>query len=311
MLNPFHTRSHFQNSFLSQWIIKIALVFFVLLVVFGIYTGAKKILLSQTGLLAVDWPTELEFCGEKVPLDDFYIREDWEREFLITLAEDYQNILYLKRAPKYFPLIESELKARNLPDDLKYIAVAESALREEIKSSAGAQGIWQFVPATAQHYGLRVDKEIDERNNVEKATVAALTYFEFLHNKFGNWTLVAAAYNSGENGLARRIDEQAVDNYYDLYLNSETSRYLFRILAIKEIMQHPKKYGYDLEDSDNFAWPDFEIQTVIGPVTDLSIWAKENSTTLRAIKELNPWIVSTTLPSGSWKLKVVKSQTPE
>jgi membrane-bound lytic murein transglycosylase D len=306
MLNPFHTRNRFQNSFLSQWIIKIALVFFVLLVVFGIYTGAKKILLSQTGLLAVDWPTELEFCGEKVPLDDFYIREDWEREFLITLAEDYQNILYLKRAPKYFPLIESELKARNLPDDLKYIAVAESALREEIKSSAGAQGIWQFVPATAQHYGLRVDKEIDERNNVEKATVAAFTYFEFLHNKFGNWTLATAAYNSGENGLARRIDEQAVDNYYDLYLNSETSRYLFRILAIKEIMQHPEKYGYDLRDSDNFAWPDFEIQTVIGPITDLSAWAKENSTTLRAIKELNPWIVSTTLPSGSWKLKIVK-----
>jgi hypothetical protein len=296
------------DSLLSRRIFQVAVVFFVLLVVFGIFTGAKKILLSQTGLLAVDWPTELEFCGERVPLDDFYIREDWEREFLLVLAQDYQNILYLKRAPKYFPLIESELKARNLPEDLKYIAVAESALREEITSSAGAQGVWQFVPATAQHYGLRVDKEIDERNNVEKATVAAFAYFEFLYNKFGNWTLAAAAYNSGENGLARRMEEQEVGNYYDLYLNSETSRYLFRILAIKEIMQHPEKYGYDLSKADNFAWPDFEIRNVIGPIADLSIWAKENSTNLRTIKELNPWIVGNTLPSGSWKVKIMKSK---
>lgn len=303
MLHPLETRYHKSSSL---HLFRIAIIFFVLLVVFGVFSFTKKILLSKTNLLTVDWPNQLEFCGEEVPLDDFYIREAWERDFLIVLAQDYQNILYLKRAPKYFSLIESELASRDLPEDLKYIAVAESALREEITSSAGARGVWQFIPSTATAYGLRVDDEIDERNNVEKATVAALDYFEFLHRKFGNFTLSAAAYNLGENGLSRRMQAQEVGDYYDLYLNSETSRYLFRILAIKEIMQNPTKYGYDLDKGDKFAWPDYEIKNVIGPIEDLSIWAKQNSSNLREIKELNPWIVSNTLPSGSWKLKLIK-----
>lgn len=276
------------------------LVFLFFKIVLG---GGDKILLSKTNLLAVDWPKELEFCGEKVPLDDFYVRESWEKEFLVLLASDYQNILYLKRAPKYFPAIESELKKRNLPDDLKYVAVAESALREDIASRAGAVGLWQFVASTAQHYGLRVDDSVDERNNFEKATPAALAYLQFLHDKFGSWTLAVAAYNSGENGLERRIDEQKVGDYYDLYLNDETSTYLFRILAIKEIMSDPEKYGYDLKASDYFAWPNYQIKTVGGPL-DLTQFALENKTTLRALKELNPWIVGSSLPEGSFNLKV-------
>ena len=190
--------------------------------------SGEKIILSQSKLMKIDWPSNLEFCGEKVPLENFYIREAWEKEFLVTLARDYQNILYLKRSPKYFPLIESELASRNFPDDLKFLAVAESALREDIRSSAGAEGIWQFIPETGQRYGLRVDGEIDERKNFEKATPAALDYLEFLHEKFDSWTLAAAAYNAGENGIARRLGEQMVGDYYDLYLNEETSRYLFR-----------------------------------------------------------------------------------
>jgi hypothetical protein len=280
-----------------------AILFFVFLV-FEIFSGSKKIFLSQTNLTAVDWPTELEFCGEPVPLDDFYIRESWEKEFLVLLASDYQNILYLKRAPKFFPTIESELKKRDLPDDLKYLAVAESALREDVSSSAGAIGLWQFIASTARNWGLRVDDSIDERNNFEKSTPAALDYLEFLHSKFGSWTLAAAAYNAGENGLARRLDEQNVANYYDLYLNNETSQYLFRILAIKEIMTDPEKYGYEIPDEALFRWPDFEVKNVIGPIPDLTNFANENGTTLRAIKELNPWIVDDNLPSGSFYLKV-------
>ncbi len=293
-------RSYFSFIF---WGVILLAIFLFFKIVLG---GGEKILLSRTNLLKVDWPTDLEFCGEKVPLDDFYVRESWEKEFLVTLASDYQNILYLKRAPKYFPAIESELKKRGLPDDLKYLAVAESALREDVASSAGAVGLWQFVPATAEKYGLRVDDAIDERNNFEKSTPAALDYLEFLHEKFGSWTLAAAAYNSGENGLARRIDEQLVDDYYDLYLNDETSRYLFRILAVKEIMRDPEKYGYELDDGDYFAWPKFEVQTVVGPVADLAQFASENATTLRAIKELNPWIVSNSLPSGSFDVKIAR-----
>lgn len=282
-------------------------VFLGLFLFFKVFLGGgEKILLSPTKLLKVDWPSSLEFAGEKVPLDDFYVREAWEKEFLVLLASDYQNVLYLKRASKYFPLIESELEKRGLPDDLKYIAVAESALRENVRSSAGALGLWQFIASTGRNYGLRVDGTIDERNNFEKATPAALNYLEFLYEKFDSWTLAAAAYNAGENGLARRIDEQFVSDYYDLYLNDETSRYLFRILAIKEIMSDPEKYGYELDDDSFFVWPDFEVRTVVGPISDLAAFAAENSTTLRALKELNPWIVGSSLPSGSFTLKIAR-----
>lgn len=297
---PLARRSYFPFIFWGAVLLAIFLFFKIVL------GGGEKILLSRTNLLKVDWPKQLEFCDEKVPLDDFYIREAWEKEFLVSLASDYQNILYLKRAPKYFPEIETELKKRGLPDDLKYLAVAESALREDAASSAGAVGLWQFVPETARNYGLRVDDKIDERNNFEKATPAALDYLEFLHTKFDSWTLAAAAYNSGENGLARRINEQLVNDYYDLYLNDETSRYLFRILAIKEIMQSPEKYGYELDDADYFAWPDFKVQTVNGPIADLAVFATENSTTLRALKELNSWIVGNSLPSGSFDVKIAR-----
>lgn len=278
-------------------------IFLVFKIVFG---GGEKILFSQSKLMKIDWPQDLEFCGEKVPIEDFYVREAWEKEFLITLASDFQNILYLKRSSKYFPLIESELKKRNLPDDLKYLAVAESALREKVRSSAGAEGIWQFISTTAQQYGLRVDGFVDERNNFEKATPAALTYLEFLYQKFDSWTLAAAAYNAGENGIARRLGEQSVQGYYQLYLNEETSRYLFRILAIKEIMKSPEKYGYKINKKGFFAWTEVEIKTVVGPIADLVNLAKENKTTLRALKELNPWIVGTELPSGSFRVKVAR-----
>ncbi len=280
-------------------------VFLATFILFRIF-GGDKIILSQSKLMQIDWPSDLEFCGEKVPLEDFYIREAWEREFLVTLARDYQNILYLKRASKYFPLIESELVSRNLPDDLKFMAVAESALREDIRSSAGADGVWQFIPETARRYGLRVDGEIDERKNFEKATPAALDYLEFLHDKFDSWTLSAAAYNAGENGIARRLGEQKVGNYYDLYLNEETSRYLFRILAIKEIMNSPEKYGYEIGEKGFFIWPEIELKTVVGPIGDLAVFAQENSTTLRALKELNPWIVRDWIPEGSFRVKIAR-----
>jgi hypothetical protein len=251
----------------------------------------------------VDWPTKLDFCEEAVPLDDFYIREAWERDFLVILAQDYQNILYFKRAPKYLPFIEAELRKRDLPDDLKYLAIAESALREDITSSAGAAGIWQFIPETAQNYALRVDDVIDERLHFEQATLAALNYLQFLHDKFGSWTLAAAAYNAGENGIERRLSEQGVASYYDLYLNEETSRYLFRIVAIKEIMQHSEKYGYEFENKDYFEWPDFELVTA-NAVENLSSWAVAQGSSLREIKELNPWIVGKSLPEGVWKVRV-------
>ncbi len=281
-------------------------VFFIVLAffigqIFGMRGGI--IFVGKKDLLSVEWPEELEFAGEAVPLEKEHIREAWEKDFLILLSQDYQNILYLKRAPKYFPHIEEELAKRNLPEDLKYIAVAESGLIARSQSSAGAGGIWQFMPSTARERGLIVGKGIDERRHFEKSTQTALDYLEFIQERMNSWTLTAAAYNAGYNKIRLRLAEQEVDDYYDLNLNKETSRYLFRILAIKEIMEHPEKYGYELKSKDHFRWPKYEVK-MVEAIENLVTWAKENGTTIRAIKEINPWILGDSLPDGSWTIKV-------
>lgn len=294
-----HPLRHF-TTFLVVGVLALALV-----VGLAWCSGGSRIVMGHKDLLTVPWPDTLSFAGESVPLDDFYVRESWERDFLVTLSEDFQNILYLKRTHKYFPFIEDELKRRGLPDDLKYIAVAESGLRDDVASHAGAAGLWQFIPETGRRYGLVATDTIDERGNFEKSTIAALDYLTKLHADFGSWTLAAAAYNMGENGLARQIAAQKQNGYYDLYLNDETSRYLFRILAAKYVMADPSAYGYDLAEKDYFAWPAYRVVTA-GAVADLAAWANENGTTLRSIKELNPWIVGTKLPAGNWPVKVEK-----
>jgi len=273
-----------------------------LLIALAWCSSESRILIGKD-LLVVPWPSEIDFAGEDVPLEDFYVREAWDKEFLVNLDQDYQNLLYLKRSAKYFPEIERKLAERDLPDDLKYLAVAESGLRESVSSSAGAAGIWQFIPATGRQYGLRVDDQIDERQHFTKATDAALDYLGKLYRQFGSWSLAAAAYNRGENGLARDIESQQVGSYYDLYLNSETARYVFRILAIKQIMSDPAAYGYDLGGDDYFAWPDTR-EVVAESVPNLAAWAVEQGSNLRALKELNSWIVGGSLPSGSWSIRL-------
>ena len=300
----FQTNRHSNLRFLQK-IPRLYLAGLIIFIIWIIFSWLpKQILINETRLLAVPWPSSLAFAGEALPLDNFYVREAWEVDFLIALSQDYQNILYLKRAPKFFPFIEKELKKRGLPDDLKFLAVAESGLIETSTSSAGASGIWQFMPATARQYGLQVGTEVDERRNFEKATLAALDYLEFLHNKFDNWTLALAAYNTGENRIEQKTIEQDVGNYYDLYLNKETSRYLFRIIAIKEIMKNAEKYGYKLKKRDYFSQPDFEVK-IAGEIKDLAIWAQQNKTNLRILKALNPWLIGNSLPEGEWEIRAV------
>ena len=290
---------------LSIWVILV-----LILISHGVLVGVQHFFSPdmQTemdggrNLLNGPWPETLSFSGERVPLDTFHVRERWEKEFLVALARDYQNILYLKRAAKYLPFIESELKARNLPEDFKYLALAESALINNSVSSAGAAGIWQIMPGTARGLGLRVDDEVDERYHFEKSTRAALNYLESIYKKFNNWTLTAAAYNVGFNKVLFRLETQRIDNYYDLYFNPETSAYLFRILAIKTILEYPEKYGYALEPEDAFEWPSYEIRTV-GSVEDLASWAWESGSSYRLIKALNPWMRAVGLPDGEWEVK--------
>ena len=242
----------------------------------------------------------LEFCGEKVPIEDQEIRERLEKELLLSLWDRPQVILWLKRAHRYLPYIEKILEKHSMPEDLKYIAIAESALRPHVGSSKGAIGFWQFMVHTGRKYGLVCNKNIDERRNLFSSTRAAIRYLKELHHKFGSWTLAAAAFNMGEGGLMAEIMEQHTDNYYRLYLPLETQRYLFRILSVKLIFSDPEKYGFKLTKKDYYPPLRFD-QTQINCLQEIPIWiiAKAAKTHFKAIKDLNPEIRGHYLAAGN------------
>ena len=192
-------------------------------------------------------PDSLSLCNEQVPLDNVNAREMLEREFTIAVWDRAQVILWLKRAGRYFPHVEKRLKEASMPDDLKYIPIAESSLLTYVQSNSGARGPWQFMKATGRRNGLRKDRMVDDRLHFERSTEAALTYLKSLKEMFGSWTLAIAAYNCGEARIKKEINEQKVNDYYRLNLPLETERYVFRILAAKIVMQNPERYGYHVE----------------------------------------------------------------
>ncbi|MFN3781755.1 MAG: lytic transglycosylase domain-containing protein, partial [Candidatus Kapaibacteriota bacterium] len=194
-------------------------------------------------------PARLDFCGEPLELDNPIMRERAEREFFINLQSPGQIILYLKRSGRYFPIFDSIFKQYNIPDDIKYLAVAESGL-QNVMSPKQAYGIWQFIPTTAKEYNLQMDEYVDERLNIYKSTEAACKYLQRAYEVFGSWTLAACAYNMGFANLSNNIDFQSTRNFYELFLNEETSRYIFRIAVLKEILINHRKYGFDLSTSE-------------------------------------------------------------
>jgi membrane-bound lytic murein transglycosylase D len=240
---------------------------------------------------AVRLPESLFFCGEEVPVDRPDIRERFEREMLLTLGNRLQVILWLKRAPRYLPAIVAELKSRNMPEDLQYLAVIESALLPHVGSSKGAIGFWQMMPETAQRYGLQVDAFVDDRRDLWRSTPAALQYLQDSYQRLGSWMLAAAAYNMGEEGLIAEILEQKTHNYIDLYLSLETQRYLFRILTAKLVMENPARYGFNLQEEDLYAALPFQTATIeFAEETPISLLAGVAGTTFKQIKELNPHV---------------------
>mgnify|MGYP002347904960 FL=1 len=264
---------------------------------------------GQAILEAIRIQGPLDFCGERVPLDDPDVRERLERELLVSLDNSDDIILWLKRANRYFPDVEKVLKAQSLPDDLKYITIAESSLRPLAFSNKGAAGYWQFIESTGKRYGLEISGDIDERRNVHRATQAAIAYLKELHNLFGSWTLAAAAYNMGEDGLQAELLIQKVGNYYQLYLNQETQRYVFRILSAKIIMSHPERFGYSLSKSDLYA--PRRTETVEIRVTEpvpLHIIAQAADTHFKIIKDLNPQIKYYSLPAGTHAVHIPAGQ---
>jgi len=249
----------------------------------------------------------LAFCGEPVPTGEQEVRERYERELLLAMANRAQVILWLKRSSRYLPYIEKSLQERQMPDDLKYVAFAESALLPHIGSSKGAVGYWQFIPSTGRTYGLRIDARIDERRNIFTSTQAALCYLNHLYETFGSWTLAAAAYNMGEDRLMAEILEQGANNYYHLHLPLETQRFIFRILSVKTILTAPEKYGFHFLEEDYYPPPVFEaIELECREETPVRIIAQAAGTHFKAIKDFNPQIRGHFLPAGRHPLHLPK-----
>lgn len=285
----------------------LALILTIIIVSLFIYSSEKTDITDKTyqeafrdnyKIFTPEVPNKINFAGESAPLDLIYVAEKLDREFLINTYWHNSTILLIKRSNRWFPIIEPILEKNNIPNDFKFLALIESGLMN-VKSPAGAAGYWQFLEKTGREYGLEVNKEIDERYHVEKATQAACDYLNNSYEEFQDWTLVAAAYNAGKKRIRDAITKQETNNYYDLYLNEETSRYLYRILAIKTIYEHPTKYGFYLREADLYP----EIPTtnieVNSTVPDLIQFAKNQNINYRVLKEFNPWLKSDKLPDES------------
>lgn len=249
---------------------------------------------------AMYFPAEIDFAGEKTPLQISDVRERLDRELLINANLDATTALIIKRANRAFPIIEPILERNNIPDDFKYLAVIESGLMNAT-SSAGAKGIWQFMPDTAKERGMEVNDIVDERYHLEKSTEAACKYLQAAKDKFGSWTLAAASYNGGMTGVSKKIEEQQVANYYDLALTEETSRYVFRILALKEIMKNPDKYGFSIFSSDLYSKLPTKKIEVDSSIADLASFAKTQGINYKILKIHNPWLRDKKLINNSKK----------
>lgn len=252
---------------------------------------------------------DVTFAGELVPLKDSDVRERFDRELMVNTFWHSNTLLNFKLANKYFEIIDEILIEEGVPLDFKYLAVAESGLRD-ISSPAGASGIWQIMSATGKSYGLEINDQVDERYHLEKATRVACKYLKEAKAKFGTWSLAAASYNVGMGRLQQRLDEQMVNNYYDLYLNTETARYLYRILSYKMLFENPTKFGLFLEEGDLYEVTEFEEIEVTTSIPDLIIFAKTHNTTYKMLKITNPWLrdKDLTISAGnSYKIKIPKN----
>ncbi|EKB49371.1 lytic transglycosylase domain-containing protein [Cecembia lonarensis] len=264
-----------------------------------------QLMLPDPKVRIFEIPDKITFAGEQVPLQKSDVFERFEREIYVNAYWQSNMILMMKRSAKYLPTIEKILREQNIPDDFKYLVAAESGFMNVV-SPAGARGFWQLMPATAKEYGLEVNNDVDERYHLEKSTIAACKYIKSAYANFGNWTSVAASYNMGVAGLKRRKDEQKFQQYYDLFLNDETSRYIFRILAFKVIFENPEKYGFELEKKDYYQEPMFRELKVMQSIPSLAQWALRHNSSYKEVKTHNPWLRSTKLSVGKNKEYFIK-----
>jgi len=259
---------------------------------------------SNYGVYALSLPENIFFAKEKVPLEDPEVYERLDKEMLVNTYWQSNGLLLLKRANRFLPEIERILEEEGIPDDFKYLAVIESGLTQVV-SPAGATGFWQFLKETAIEKNLEVNDIVDERYHIEKATRAACRYLKEAYKRFDSWTLAAASYNMGMNGLARQLERQRVNNYYSLLLNSETSRYMFRILAIKQIMEDPENFGFHLRKKDLYNPLSVNSVVIDSNIKDLVGFAEKNNINYKTLKYFNPWLRDTYLENPKGKKYVI------
>ncbi|MCF6348154.1 MAG: lytic transglycosylase domain-containing protein [Flavobacteriaceae bacterium] len=269
----------------------------------------KKIEFKNTSdsyaIKAIKIPDDLEFAGEKVPLHKPDIKERIDRELLVNTYWQSNALLWIKRTHKYFPIIEPILKEKGVPNDFKYLAVIESNLRN-VTSPAGAKGFWQLLKAAARENGLEVNDNVDERYHLEKATRAACDYLLKAKKKFGTWTMAAAAYHDGNGGLNKKLTQQQVNSYYDVLAGENTQRYVPRILAAKEILSNPKKYGFQFDEDDLYNLPASYPVKIDTPITNIASFAKKYGTNYKELKIHNPWLRENKLNNKSRKVYYIK-----
>ena len=259
---------------------------------------------------ALKLPPNLNLAGERVPLEMPDIKERMDRELLVNTYWQSNGLLLIKRANKYFPILEPLLKKYGIPDDFKYLCVAESALVDET-SSAGAAGFWHFMKGTGKEYGLEINKNVDERYDIEKSTKVAAAYLKKSYERFGSWSLAAAAYNAGNARVARSLKSQGVTSYYDALLPDETERYVLRIIALKEVLSHPKKYGFIFDQSDLYTMPKTRTVKVDTIITNIALFAKKFETNYKELKIHNPWLRQNKLNNKSRKMYEIKIPVKE
>ena len=286
----------------------ILILFVTLLLLNGIQkeTSGKKIFTHEFyKIKAIKLPSNLNLAGERVPIEKKDIRERMDRELLVNTYWQSNGLLLMKRANKYFPILEPLLKKYGLPDDFKFLALAESAFTDET-SSAGAAGIWHFMKRTGKEYGLEINKNVDERYHIEKSTKVAAAYLKKSKERFNSWTLAAAAYNAGNYGIHKQLEKQQVTNYYDALLANETERYIFRIIALKEVISNPKKYGFIFDNEDLYTHTKTRVIKVDTVISNITLFAKKFGITYKELKIHNPWLRENKLNNASRKLYEIK-----
>ena len=268
----------------------------------------KQLINGEYRIFAMPLPDKIDFAGEVVPLERADIRESFDRELLVNTYWHSNTLLAIKRSYRWFPVIEPILKANEIPDDFKYLAVIESAL-SNATSPSGAKGFWQFLEETGKEYGLEITEQVDERYDVEKSTQAACHYLKDAFDRYGSWAMAAASYNMGMGGLQRQLGRQNQQVYWDLLLNEETARYVYRILAMKEIFNHADQYGFVMRPAELYEPLSYAVYPVDTAIANLATFASEQGISYKLLKWYNPWLRENYLKVSQGKSYQIKIPT--